>query len=95
MNWEVTPSLALAEIVIVQVYERFQSRIRHPFTCFEAGQKRLADPNILAPGYKLAPLSNLILMLAVAFNAIGHTDYDWIFRSTPQLCYIPIVDELY
>ena len=61
----------------------------------EAGQNRLADPNILVPGCKLAaPLPSLTLILVVAFNAIGHIDYDWIFKSTPQVCYIPIVDKL-
>lgn len=36
----------------------------------EAGQNRLADPNILIPG--------------LDFNAIGHPEYDWGFKTTAQ-----------
>jgi len=36
----------------------------------EAGQNRLADPNILVPG--------------LDFNAIGNPEYDWVFKTTPQ-----------
>ena len=37
----------------------------------EAGQNRLADPNILVPG--------------LIFGAINNPSYDWLFTSTPQV----------
>jgi len=52
----------------------------------EAGQNRLADPNILIPGCKMPEIHRVFgLTTTVDFNALGHPDYDWAFKTTAQV----------
>jgi choline dehydrogenase len=59
----------------------------------EAGQNRLADPNILVPGRTLTKLLHEVdLTISVDFNAIGNPEYDWVFKTTAQVAIHPLND---